>query len=108
LSRTRSTTSFHALLQRRNAFSSAPASKRKKNVRKLREGKVPRSEYPIDWRSKAHLTSAPRDTKLLSFSNEDGGEEEEEPTSFKKKPLVRPDCKFEATGFVDCSILNSI
>ena len=38
------------------------------------------------------LTSDSRDIKLLSFGGEDG-EEEEEPTSFKKKPLVRPDCK---------------
>lgn len=89
-------------------FSTALASKRKKNARKLREGKVPRSEYPVVRRSKVHLTSGPRDTKLLSFGNEDGGEEEEESTSFKKKPLVRPDCKFEATGFVDSSVQNLI
>ena len=33
-----------------------------------------------------------RDVKLLSFGADEGGEEEE-PVTFKKKPIVRPDCK---------------
>ena len=33
-----------------------------------------------------------RDVKLLSFGADEGGEEEE-PVTFKKKPIVRPDRK---------------
>ena len=36
-----------------------------------------------------------RDVKLLSFGADEGVEEEDEPTTFKKKPIVRPDCKRE-------------
>ena len=70
--------------------STALVSKRKKNARKPKNEKVPKSERP-GFGSVSHLTSGCRDTKLLSFGGEDG--EEEEPISFKKKPLVRPDCK---------------
>ena len=51
-------------------------------------------------RSTPHLTPRSRDTKLLSFGGEDG--DEEEPASFKKKPLVRPDCKCQTAGHVHC------
>ena len=75
--------------------SSALASNRKKNAKKLRGEKARKSEGFGCGRI-PHLTSGPRDTKLLSFGDEDGEEEGEEPTFFKKKPLVRPDCKCEA------------
>ncbi|KAI0698351.1 cyclophilin-like domain-containing protein [Cytidiella melzeri] len=34
---------------------------------------------------------AKKDVKLLSFGADEGAEEEEEPVTFKKKPIVRPD-----------------
>ncbi|KAI0085779.1 cyclophilin-like domain-containing protein [Irpex rosettiformis] len=34
---------------------------------------------------------AKKDVKLLSFGGDEGAEEEEEPVTFKKKPIVRPD-----------------
>jgi len=80
--------------------SNALASNRKKNARKLRKEKARKSEG-FGCSRIPHLTSGPRNTKLLSFGGEDGEEEEEEPTSFKKKPLVRPDCKCE-TSPADC------
>ena len=75
-------------------FNNVLANKFIRNARKLREGRVPKSGYSISDHSwlTPHLTVGSRDTKLLSFGDEDG-DEEGEPPSFKKKPLVRPDCK---------------
>ncbi len=42
----------------------------------------------------ADIISSGRDVKLLSFGADEGAEEEEEPVTFKKKPIVRPDCQF--------------
>jgi hypothetical protein len=87
------TISFHASQQKKNACSNVPASNPRKNTRTLREGRELKSGYqPVPSPNASNLHF--RDTKLLSFGDEDGGEEEEEePTSFKKKPLARPDCK---------------
>ena len=54
------------------------------------------------FRIHAPLLIFSRDTKLLSFGGEDGDDEEEEPTSFKKKPLTRPDCEFWFVSIRDC------
>ena len=40
----------------------------------------------------ADTSGVTRDVKLLSFGADEGGEEEE-PVTFKKKPIVRPDCE---------------
>lgn len=95
----------HASPQRRSALNSVLANKYRKNARKLREGRVPKSVYSTSDRSRLalRLTVSSRNTKLLSFGGDDG-DEEGEPPSFKKKPLVRPDCECQTTGFVDCRI----
>lgn len=62
------------------------------NERRSSDGGVPRSTSiqtcscliaNSEWRLS-------RDVKLLSFGADEGGEEEE-PVTFKKKPIVRPD-----------------
>jgi len=35
-----------------------------------------------------------RNVKLLSFGDDDGATEEAEPSTFKKRGIVRPDCAF--------------
>lgn len=74
---------------KRNALNRKHASKHSENERKRSEEEERRSERLSPPIANLVIDERDRDVKLLSF----GGDEdaEPEPTTFKKKPIVRPD-----------------
>lgn len=89
---TPSTTSSLASLPRRNAYNNVPEKQPKKSEKKSSDGKEPRSARLALQNRRRNSDCLTRNVKLLSFADDEGAADEEEPIVFKKKAIVRPDC----------------
>lgn len=99
------TISSPALLLKKNEPSSVPEKEHSGKGKKSKGGEVRRSKSSVGALLSLSIyifIQRLRDIKLLSFGAEEGAEEE--PVTFKKKPIVRPDRTFTAFLFLSPNI----